>query len=267
MDAATTLTLSLPERCNAGRTLAVLPAAAQPCWLDRLVSNQVVPKPVVRPLAASMLALACMAGAAGNALAAPGLAGRTAASTPAAPPLRQWILQSGDNEQSPFIIIDKRRARLWLFSQTGEPLGDTPVLLGLAPGDASVPGIGEREMKDIQRHERTTPAGRFVAEAGRNAAGEDIFWIDYDAAVSMHRVRGSNPVEKRLARLASATSADNRISYGCINVPASFYDRHIRPAFEGRRGVVYVLPETIAPGVLFKTGPGATATSGTPGGP
>ena len=36
--------------------------------------------------------------------------------------------------------------------------------------------------------ERTTPAGRFVAERGQNLRGEDVVWIDYDAAVLMHRV-------------------------------------------------------------------------------
>jgi len=171
------------------------------------------------------------------------------------------VLQTGDNERAPFIIIDKRLARMWLFTATGQPLGESPVLLGQARGDASVAGIGERDMKDILPHERTTPAGRFVAEAGRNHAGEDIFWIDYDAAVSMHRVRATNPVERRLQRLASTTAVDNRISYGCINVPATFYDRHIRAAFSGQRGVVYVLPETMPARVLFKS------RNGLPGGP
>ncbi len=126
------------------------------------------------------------------------------------------------------------------------------MLLGLAPGDSSVPGIGERDMKDILTHERTTPAGRFIAEPGRNMSGEDIYWIDYDAAVSMHRVRATNPVERRLQRLASPEVADNRISYGCVNVPARFYDQTIGPALKGRRGVIYVLPETVPDSVLFK---------------
>jgi hypothetical protein len=50
--------------------------------------------------------------------------------------------------------------------------------------------------------------------------------------------------EKRAHRLDSATAADNRISYGCINVPAKFYDQVVSPAFTGTNGVVYVLPET-----------------------
>ena len=91
--------------------------------------------------------------------------------------------------------------------------------------------------------ERTTPAGHFVAERGRNTLGEDVIWVDYDAAVSMHRVRAANPKERRLERLATPAIIDNRISYGCINVPVAFYEAHIRPMFATRRVVVYVLPE------------------------
>jgi hypothetical protein len=174
-----------------------------------------------------------------------------AAATGATRTMVQWVLETGDNEGAPFIVIDKRGARLSLFDAQGRALGHTPVLLGLARGDASVPGIGERPMEAILRHERTTPAGRFIAEPGRNASGEDIFWIDYDAAVSMHRVRAHNPVERRLQRLATPTAADNRISYGCINVPAAFYDGQIRPLFTRGRGVVYLLPETMPMAALF----------------
>lgn len=40
------------------------------------------------------------------------------------------------------------------------------------------------------------------------------------------------------------TPLDKRISYGCINVPAKFYENVVRPAFTGTNGIVYVLPET-----------------------
>ena len=35
---------------------------------------------------------------------------------------------------------------------------------------------------------------------GVNASGEDILWVDYDNAISMHRVRPTNPAERRLER-------------------------------------------------------------------
>jgi len=85
--------------------------------------------------------------------------------------------------------------------------------------------------------------GRFVAEMGRNKQGEEIVWIDYDAAVSLHRVRATNPAERRLERLASATPLDNRISYGCINIPVRYFDHVVKPLMRDGPAIAYVLPE------------------------
>jgi hypothetical protein len=157
----------------------------------------------------------------------------------------RWAVQSNDARGTAFLVVDKPNARLFVFAADATTSASAPVLLGAARGDVSVPGIGTRKMSDIQPHERTTPAGRFAGEAGRNLQGEDIVWVDYDAAVSMHRVRATNPVERRLQRLATPTTADNRISYGCINVPAAFFDAHVAPLFAGgRRAMIYVLPDS-----------------------
>lgn len=158
--------------------------------------------------------------------------------------IADWVVDAGDNRGWPFVIVDKVNAKVFVFDAAGRIRGAAPALLGLARGDDSVAGIGDREMRDIPPGERTTPAGRFEAAAGRNYNGVDIIWVDYPGAVSLHRVITSNPKERRLQRLATPTSADNRISWGCINVPARFFDAVVRPAFAGGRGIVYVLPET-----------------------
>jgi hypothetical protein len=158
--------------------------------------------------------------------------------------LVQWVQATGDNQGAAFAVVDKKGARVHVFDAGGKERASAPILLGLARGDDSVPGIGERPMAQIRPEERTTPAGRFASEPGRNLQGEDIVWVDYDAAVSMHRVRATNPAERRLQRLATPSVEDNRISYGCINVPAAFYDAHVKPTLGTRHGVVYVLPET-----------------------
>jgi hypothetical protein len=54
----------------------------------------------------------------------------------------------------------------------------------------------------------------------------------------------SNAAEHRAQRLATETPLDNRISYGCINVPAKFFETVVHPAFSGTNGIVYVLPES-----------------------
>lgn len=160
--------------------------------------------------------------------------------------LAQWVVDSADNGRSDFIILDKRHARVYVFDALGRLQGASPVLIGSARGDHTVPGIGQRPIEDVLPHERTTPAGRFVAKPGRNTIPEDVLWVDYEAAVSMHRVRLTNPKERRLERLASATESDNRISYGCINLPVAFFEEVLWPRFGRSGGVVYVLPEVRA---------------------
>ncbi|MGB4115286.1 MAG: L,D-transpeptidase [Polaromonas sp.] len=158
---------------------------------------------------------------------------------------------TGDTRGQVFAVIDKAAATVSLYDAAGKFLAASPVLLGQAKGDASVPGIGDRAMADIQPHERTTPAGRFASEPGKNLSGETVVWIDYDTAVSMHRLRPSSQQEKRPERMASSTPLDNRITYGCVNVPAEFYDRWVLPTLGQTAGVVYVLPESQPAKKLF----------------
>ncbi len=173
-----------------------------------------------------------------------------------------WIATSQDNQRLPFVILDKREAKIFVFDANGQLLDASPVLLGAAAGDDSVVGIGQRPIDQVRPEERTTPAGRFESSPGRNASGEDVVWVDYDAAVSMHRVRPIDPKERRLERLASHDPAQRRISYGCINVPVAFFERVVQPAMGKGRGVVYVLPETRAVHDVFVgTRPLSTASA------
>ena len=162
----------------------------------------------------------------------------------------QDVVRSADAEGRTFGVIDKPSATLWIFDAQGRPVASSPVLVGQALGDVAPPDIGTRPLSKVKLHEKVTNAGRFVTEAGSNHKGEDIVWLDYNAALSMHRVRNV-PGESRTKRLQTPTVADNRISFGCVNIPASFYDRYIDPLFSRSRGVVYVLPETKPRASLF----------------
>ena len=155
-----------------------------------------------------------------------------------------WIVDTNDNGGLPFAIVDKTDAKVFVFDADGHLRGAAPALLGLARGDDAVPGIGERKLSSIRPEERTTPAGRFVAALDRSVHGKTILWVNYDDAISMHPVITTNPRERRAQRLATPTAADNRISYGCINVPPQFFENIVRVAFTGTDGIVYVLPDT-----------------------
>lgn len=153
------------------------------------------------------------------------------------------VTRSGDAEGRAFGVIDKQAATLWLFDKQGQAVAHTPVLVGQATGDVAPADIGQRPLSKVKLHEKITSAGRYVTEPGKNHKGEDIVWLDYENALSMHRVRNV-PNEFRTKRLLTPTVADNRISFGCVNVPASFYDRYVDLMFSRSAGVVYVLPET-----------------------
>jgi hypothetical protein len=165
--------------------------------------------------------------------------------------IADWVVDSGDNGGLPFVIVDKTDAKVFVFDAGGRIQGAAPALLGSARGDHTVPGIGDRELSDMPPETRTTAAGRFVAALGMSTRGEDVVWVDYDAAISLHRVITTRPQDRRLERLATPTPLDNRISYGCINVPKRFYETVVSPAFTGTDGIVYVLPETRTARELF----------------
>ena len=158
--------------------------------------------------------------------------------------MADWVVAARDNAGMPFVIVDKAAAEVFVFDARGRLAGAAPALVGLARGDDIVPGIGERKLAEIGPRDRVTPAGRFVASLGHDLGEKDILWVDYKSGVALHRVITTNPREHRLQRLASPSPLQRRITYGCINVPAKFFDTVIDPAFAATSGVVYILPET-----------------------
>jgi len=156
----------------------------------------------------------------------------------------RWVRDSGDNGRMPYMIVDKVNAKVFVFNAGGRLQGAEPALLGMVQGDRSAKGVGDQKLSAIRLEDRITPAGRFVASLALDLQGQDILWIDYASALALHRVVKGKPVERRAERLQSETSEDNRISYGCINVPVKFFENVVSPAFSRTSGIVYILPET-----------------------
>ncbi|MDP3309861.1 MAG: hypothetical protein Q8S56_02735 [Polaromonas sp.] len=161
------------------------------------------------------------------------------------------VMASADNRGLPFVIVDKKNAKMFVFDASGRLRGASAALLGLASGDRSVPGIGQRPVSQIAPAERTTPAGRFLSQPGRNLQGEEVIWVNYSEGLAIHRVRPGNSLEQRRERLASVTPLDNRISLGCVVVPVAFYEAVVSPLLGTSRSVVYVLPEDSSVYALF----------------
>jgi hypothetical protein len=114
-------------------------------------------------------------------------------------------------------------------------------VIGSAIGDDTIPGSGDKPLEQLRPEERTTGAGRYVAEVGETPDHEDVVWVDYDSGLAMHRVI---KVPERLNALATPSPADNRLSNGCINLPDAFYEQQLRPAIDRYGLIVYILPET-----------------------
>ena len=179
----------------------------------------------------------------------------------------RWIIDSGDNGGLSFLLVDKVNARVFAFDPAGHLQGTAPALLGLAHGDRLL-APNSATMSQMPPQVRVTPAGRFVSRLAIDSHGKELLVLDYDAAISMHPVVKGTPAEHRAERLASPTPLDNRISFGCINVPPEFYTTFVHPAFLGTKGVVYVLPEMEPASKLFGFQPvdagaqqGATASN------
>jgi hypothetical protein len=211
---------------------------------------------VGKALAALALAGSCLVAQASQ---SPNAATPLAAASADARYVLQWVQASRDNAGMPYAVVDKKAAKLYVFDAQGRLAGSSTVLLGAAIGDTSAPGVGDKDPKDLLPHELTTPAGRFVSEPGRNLTGEAVVWVDYDAGFAIHRVRPGASLAGRQRKLASAGTADNRTSLGCVVVPVPFYESVVLATFGQRRGVVYVLPETQPVRAVF--GPEAAAAA------
>jgi hypothetical protein len=182
--------------------------------------------------------------------------------------MADWVVMRHDNGKMPFIVLDKRDARLYVFEPSGRLVDQTPVLLGSSHGDETYPGIGDVPIAQVKPYQRTTAAGRFVTRPGLDADRKDVVWLDYDAALAMHRVINKVKSEHRLQRIASADPRVRRISWGCINIPIAFFDSYISPVFGKAPGVTYVIPETRSFAQVFEQDGGpapmvATVTSET----
>jgi hypothetical protein len=173
------------------------------------------------------------------------LAGAPAFSQPA--DVQEFVRRvraDSDNDGLPFAVVDKRSALIRVYRADGSLAGRSPVLLGVTPGDRSVPGVGERaQAGTLTVADRTTAAGRFRSEPGRNRNGEAIVWLDYENALAIHRLRPGRAYDARVKGLASNDPNLKRLSDGCVVVPEAFYDGVIDPVLGRGRAIVYVLPE------------------------
>ena len=120
-----------------------------------------------------------------------------------------------------------------------------PALLGQATGDDSSPDVGEHtQAGEVPMHERTTPAGRFISQPGRNLKGEHVVWVDYAAAFAIHRLRpGRQPAVARGQPGFGHAGRQPGLA-GLRRGPGGLLRERGAATAGPQPGVVYVLPET-----------------------
>jgi hypothetical protein len=168
---------------------------------------------------------------------------RLKSASPEVQAVAQWVSTSRDNGGLPFIVVDKVNAQVYAFNKLAQLEATAPVLLGMARGDVMLVS-NDAPMSAMPPDKRITPAGRYLSYLVIDNHGKQVLSIDNAAAISMHIVVKGTPAQRRAERLASVTSDDNRVSFGCINVPPGFFTQFVSPDFTPARGIVYVLPET-----------------------
>ena len=157
--------------------------------------------------------------------------------------VEHWIHEKGDDHGRPFVIVDKKAARIYVFGAGGKLVGESSTILGQSHGDVPVPGAGQKDPSRLLPYERKTPAGRFESLPGKNLHGEPVVWVDYDTGIAIHRVRPGISQMQRDASLATEDPNNKRLSLGCVVVPENFFWSVVLPTMGHVRGMVYVLPE------------------------
>ena len=172
-----------------------------------------------------------------------------------------WVAASKDNKGLPFIVVDKVNAQIYSFTPFAQLKATAPVLLGMGKGDvALVPQ--DAPMSAMPPDKRITPAGRYQSYLVRDNHNKVVLLVDGPNLITIHPVAKGTPAQRRAERLASVTSGDNRISFGCINVPPAFFANVVDPDFRPRQGIVYVLPEKTTAAQLFGFQPPTTGAVG-----
>ena len=162
-----------------------------------------------------------------------------------------WVVRSQDNHRLPFVVVDKKQFKLFVFDPDGRVLAVTSVLLGLAIGDITPPGIGNLKLSEIQPKDRITAAGRFLLRHGFDLEGGKVLWVDFESGLAIHSIPAGNNEALRIKRIQSSNPKEHRGTLGCVNVTREFYRHILSPLFDNGNGYVYILPETMPIATFF----------------
>ena len=142
-----------------------------------------------------------------------------------------------------FMVADKPNGMLHIFKEDGSHALSDATLYGKDKGDVL------EAKSSLEGGAKITPAGKFtMKESPSDYAGKTSLILlesqDYSGFIAVHAADVSTPSERRLERLETPTTEDNRISYGCINTKHETFINEIKPHIsELDGGLIFILPD------------------------
>jgi hypothetical protein len=141
-----------------------------------------------------------------------------------------YIQQVADNRMranpnKPIAIVDKQMGLTYVIDANGVLAGKSASLTGKTKGDVrSEAAKKTANVESIAEKDKVTEAGMFDASVKNVPHYGNVITLQIfdNYSIAMHPTYLGAPAEQRQARLESATPEDNRISFGCINVPNEF---------------------------------------------
>lgn len=142
------------------------------------------------------------------------------------PQARLYYIDARKKGLDTFFIVDKPTATLVAIGKGGKTYGRCPVLLGKKMGETP----NQADPNSDVANEATTPMGMYFI--GKNNIGEHdkkqynnkIYSLYGTDRIAIHETYPGE-LKQRTKSLKSETVADNRMSWGCINLDAKDFDR------------------------------------------
>lgn len=154
-----------------------------------------------------------------------------------------WMLRNNKHESGPFIVADKAGGVMYAFDSAGVLIAKSSALYGKTRGDSLTEKQAALSIDQVTNADKVTPAGLFRAKGADTVYGKGVVFAEYARTrLTIHQVFLGNKAEGRQGRMQSASLADHRVTFGCINAPAEFISRVVVPFFGGE-SVIVVLPE------------------------
>lgn len=156
-----------------------------------------------------------------------------------------WVKATHDNNGKVFVVADKNEGKIHVVDNNGKVIDTQNAIFGRNKSNDNVANSTPSGRFKLQKALTTKAAdkkifGSDVLTLTDTVTGKDITKAD-GGVIAMHRLWNK---PERVKAINSATSSDNYMSAGCINVPTAFYNSAV-DNLDG--AMVYILDNKDAP--------------------